>query len=121
MEIAQAEEGGLWKILQADEANSQTATIWRLAYNKTKSITKELEKLQAGAAAPDVSRSSSSMNSIRYLDRQDRCRRQVLARHPAPGAIRDRGPGPAQHLEGCGTRMVRVGEPRGRGFKATWH
>jgi len=47
VEIAQAEEGGLWKILQADEANSQTATIWRLAYNKTQSITKELEKLQA--------------------------------------------------------------------------
>jgi hypothetical protein len=47
LEIAQAEEGGLWNILQVDETNSQKAAIWRLAYNKTKSIAKELEKLQA--------------------------------------------------------------------------
>jgi hypothetical protein len=47
LEIAQAEEGGLWKILQVDETNSQKAAIWRLAYNKTKRIASELEKLQA--------------------------------------------------------------------------
>jgi hypothetical protein len=47
LEISQAEEGGLWKILQVDEANSQKAAIWRLAYNKTQSIAKELESLQA--------------------------------------------------------------------------
>jgi len=46
LEITQAEEDRLWKTLQLDEKNVQKAAAWRVAYNKAKSLTKEVENLQ---------------------------------------------------------------------------
>jgi hypothetical protein len=50
LEIATVEEDRLWKILQQDDTNSQKAAAWRVAYNKTKTLTKEVKELQAERA-----------------------------------------------------------------------
>ena len=47
LNIAQAEEARLWKILQPDERNSRKAEAWRFVYNKAKTITQQIEELQA--------------------------------------------------------------------------
>ena len=46
LKMAQADEDRLWKILQRDESNSRKAAAWSVAYNKTKSVTKQIKKLQ---------------------------------------------------------------------------
>lgn len=45
--IAEAEEDRLWKIVQADEGNPRKADAWRFVYNKTKTLTQQIEDLQA--------------------------------------------------------------------------
>ena len=50
LDIAKAEEGGLWKVLQLDDNNSEKAARWRLAYNKTKALSKEVKDLQTERA-----------------------------------------------------------------------
>jgi hypothetical protein len=50
LDIAKVEENGLWKILQLDDDNSEKAAVWRVAYNKTKVLTKELKDLQTERA-----------------------------------------------------------------------
>src|SRR6266540_483327 len=45
--IAKAEEDRLWKILQRDESNSRKADAWRFVYGKSKTITQQIEDLQA--------------------------------------------------------------------------
>jgi hypothetical protein len=47
LKIAKAEEDRLWKILQLDESNSQKAAAWRVAYNESKKIAKQIEEPQA--------------------------------------------------------------------------
>jgi len=46
LEIAKAEEDALWKALQLDDANPQKSAAWRVAYNKTKDLAKEVKNLQ---------------------------------------------------------------------------
>jgi hypothetical protein len=46
LRTAEAEEDQLWKVLQRDEANSQHAHAWSLAYNHTRKLTNELEVLK---------------------------------------------------------------------------
>jgi hypothetical protein len=46
----EAEEDRLWTILQRDETNSHNADAWSAAYSKAKSITKQIEDLQARRA-----------------------------------------------------------------------
>ena len=45
--MAAAEEDRLWKILQPDESNSRKADAWRFVYNKAKTVTQQIEDLQA--------------------------------------------------------------------------
>ncbi len=50
LEIAKVEEDGLWKALQLDDANPEKSAAWRVAYNKTKDLAKEVKNLQAERA-----------------------------------------------------------------------
>jgi hypothetical protein len=50
LEIVKAEEDALWKALQLDDANPQKSAAWRVAYNKTKDLAKEVKNLQAERA-----------------------------------------------------------------------
>jgi len=47
LEEARTEEDRLWKIQERDKDNLRKANAWSVAYNKTKSITRQLEELQA--------------------------------------------------------------------------
>jgi hypothetical protein len=47
LRMAQAEDDRLWKVLQADESNSEKADAWSVEYNKVTNITKQIEDLQA--------------------------------------------------------------------------
>ena len=44
--IAEAEEARLWKIVQADEGNPRKSDAWRFVYNKTKTLTQQIEDLR---------------------------------------------------------------------------
>jgi hypothetical protein len=46
LRIARTEEDRLWKILQPDENNPRKAEAWRFVYNKTKTLTEQIEDLQ---------------------------------------------------------------------------
>jgi hypothetical protein len=46
LETARTEERRLWKIQKRDESNLQKAKAWSVAYNKTKTLTRQIEELQ---------------------------------------------------------------------------
>lgn len=47
LQVAQAEEHRLWRVLQEDENNSEKAAAWSTVYRKAKYIAKEIETLHA--------------------------------------------------------------------------
>lgn len=47
LEKTRAEEARLWRIQKADDNNLQKAKAWSVVYNKMKTITRQLEDLQA--------------------------------------------------------------------------
>ena len=47
LEIAQADDERLWKILKRDENNAQKASAWSAAYAKVKSLTQQIEGLES--------------------------------------------------------------------------
>jgi hypothetical protein len=46
LKITQTEDDRLWKILQRDENNARKAAAWSAAYNKAKSLTKQIEDVR---------------------------------------------------------------------------
>ena len=52
LETAKAEEQRLWKIQKLDESNLQKGKAWSVAYNKTKDIAGQIERLQAQRRQP---------------------------------------------------------------------
>ena len=47
LEIAQADDERLWRILKRDENNAQKASAWSAAYAKVKSLTEQIEGLES--------------------------------------------------------------------------
>lgn len=47
LQIAQADDERLWKILKRDENNAQKASVWSTAYAKVKSLTRQIEDLES--------------------------------------------------------------------------
>ena len=47
LEIAQADDERLWKILKRDESHARNASAWSAAYGKVKTVTKQIEDLES--------------------------------------------------------------------------